>query len=212
MNPPSDIKNYKLKDREVKYLRPRYNPETGEFLGIYETISFLVARGDPFEIFLNYGFDLEKSKILYSTFRKKIPTSYCGTMFNRHKQMIESGEVNMKMPQLFSYLPSITDRSADINQYLKNVSISPFDVTKKQLDIWTGSGQEFIPSKLDMSDLETSKMKQTVVKALEHIAGVSNTNIVRNVDGLLCRKSSSSEVGWVDGVKRVIPEKFKSSY
>ena len=63
-----------------------------------------------------------------------------------------------------------------------------------------------------MSDLETSKMKQTVVKALEHIAGVSNTDLVRNADGLLCRKSSSSEVDWADGVKCVIPEKFKISY
>ena len=119
MNPPSEIKNYKLKDREVKYLRPKYNPETGEFLCIYETIGFLVVRGDPFELFLNYGFDPEKSKILYSTFQRKIPSSFCGTMFNQHKQMIKSGEVDMNMSQLFFYLPSITDRSEDINKYLK---------------------------------------------------------------------------------------------
>ena len=43
MNPPSDIKNYKLKDREVKYLRPKHNHETGEFLGIYKAIGFLVV-------------------------------------------------------------------------------------------------------------------------------------------------------------------------
>ena len=40
-----------------------------------------------------------------------------------------------------------------------------------------------------MSDLETSKMKQVVVKAPEHIAGVSNKNHTRNADGLLCRKN-----------------------
>ena len=202
IDPPNDIKNYKLKDREVKYLRPKYNPKTGEFLGIYETIGFLVLRGDPFEVFLNYGYDSEKSKILYSTFRKKIPGSFSGTMFNRHKQLVESGEVDFEMFQLFFYLSSITDRSEEINQYLKTVSISPFDVTQKQLDIWAGS--TFMSKKLEMSDLETSKIKQAVIKALEHIAGVSNTILVRNADGLLCRKSSASEVKWVD-VKRMIP-------
>ena len=34
MGPPNDIKNYQRKDREVKYLQPRYNPETGAFLGV----------------------------------------------------------------------------------------------------------------------------------------------------------------------------------
>ena len=127
-------------------------------------------------------------------------------MFNRHKLLVESGE----MSQLLSCLPSITDRSKEINQYLKNVSISPFDITQKQLDIWAGSS--FVPSKIEMSDLETPKIKQAIVKALEHIVGVSNTNLVRNTDGLLCRKNSASEVEWVDGVKRVIPEKYKISY
>ena len=50
MNPPSDIKNYKLKDREVKYLRLKHNPETDEFLGIDKTIDFcswILNRGLP---------------------------------------------------------------------------------------------------------------------------------------------------------------------
>ena len=60
-DPPVEIKNYECKDREVKYLRPKYDHGTVNFLGIYETIGFLVLRGDPFEVFLNYGYDLEKS-------------------------------------------------------------------------------------------------------------------------------------------------------
>ena len=43
----------------------------GNFLGLYETIGFLILCGDPFEVFLNYGYDLEKSKVSYSAFRKK---------------------------------------------------------------------------------------------------------------------------------------------
>ena len=56
-------------------------------------------------------------------------------------------------------------------------------MTQKELDIWANT--TFMPSKLEMSNLETPKMKQADVKALEHISGVSNTNLVRNADGLL---------------------------
>ena len=45
-------------------------------------------------------------------------------------------------------------------------------------------------------------MKKAVVKALKHIASVSNSNLVRNADGLLCRKSSETKVEWLNGVKR----------
>ena len=154
-------------------------------------------------------FDPEKSKIMYSWFRKKIPSSFCGTMFNRHKQIIDSGEVNQKMSKMYFYFPCITDRSEEVNQYLKNINISPFDISQKQSDVW--SGVEFIPSKLEIKDLEAPKIRKGVTKALEHIVSVSNMNLVRNADGLLCRKSTASEVQWDDGVKRIIPEKYKNS-
>ena len=211
MDQSSDIKNYKLKDREVKYLHPKYNNETGKYLGIYETIGFLVVRGDPFEDFLNYGYDKEKSKVLYSTFRKKIPNSFSGTMFNRHKILAESGEIDKEMSEMFFYLPYITDRSEEINQYSENVSISHFDINQQQLDIWAGN-TPLRPEKLDFAELKSEKMKAAVVKALERITGVSNSNLVKNADRLLCRKKSTAEVKWVADVKRGIPEKYKISY
>ena len=55
-------------------------------------------------------------------------------------------------------------------------------------------------------------MKAAVVKALERITGVSNSNLVRNADGLLFWKKSTAEVKWVADVKRGIPEKYKISY
>ena len=71
-NQPNDIVKYELQDREVKFLCPRYNKDTGEFLGLYETIGLLVVRGDAEEIFFNYSYDKEKSKVLYSNYRRKI--------------------------------------------------------------------------------------------------------------------------------------------
>ena len=56
LNPPEDISTYVLKENEVKMIRPKYNIETGKFLGLYETVGFMVVRGSPEEIFFfNYG-------------------------------------------------------------------------------------------------------------------------------------------------------------
>ena len=54
-NSPENISTYQLKEREVRIVRPKYNRETGEFLGLYETIGFIVIRGDAEEVFFIYG-------------------------------------------------------------------------------------------------------------------------------------------------------------
>ena len=79
-NPPQDVSSYTLKENEVKMVRPRYDPETSEFKGLYKTIGYLVVRGFPEGVFFNYGFDKEKSKVLYSYYRKRIPNSFSGTI------------------------------------------------------------------------------------------------------------------------------------
>ena len=44
-NLPKNIDSYDLQEREVKMVRPKYNSETGDFLGLYETIGYMVVRG-----------------------------------------------------------------------------------------------------------------------------------------------------------------------
>ena len=63
-----------LKENEVRMVRSKYNPETSEFLRLYETVGFVVARGSPEEVFFNYGYDKEKSKVLYFHYRRRIKT------------------------------------------------------------------------------------------------------------------------------------------
>ena len=126
-----DISTYFVKENKVKMIRPKYNAETGEFLGLYETIGFMAVRGSPDEVFFNYGYDKDKFKVLYSHYRRRIPNSFCGTIFNRQRAMIETGEINSEFSNIYFFLPSITDRIEDINQYLKYVSISTIDITQK---------------------------------------------------------------------------------
>ena len=66
LNVPEDVCSYVCKEREVKMVRPRYEPTTNQLLGPYKTIDFIVVRGDADEHSLNYGHDENKSKLLYS--------------------------------------------------------------------------------------------------------------------------------------------------
>ena len=138
VNPSEDISTYVSKENEVKIIRSKYTAETGEFLVLYEIVGFMIVRGSPDEVFFNYGYDKDKSKVLYSHYRRRIPNSFSGTIFNRHRAMIETGEIDSEFSNIYFFLPSITDRTEDINQYLISVSISPIGITQKQFDDWAG--------------------------------------------------------------------------
>ena len=68
--------------------KPKYDPEKDAFKGLYKTIGYLVVIGSPEEVFSNYGYDHEKSKVLYSHYRRRIPNLYSGTIFTHHREMI----------------------------------------------------------------------------------------------------------------------------
>ena len=78
-NPPENILSYTLKENEFRMIRPKYDRSTGQFKGLYETVRVLVVRGSPEEVFLNYGYDQNELKVLYSHYRRKILSS-----FHRH--------------------------------------------------------------------------------------------------------------------------------
>lgn len=160
LNPPQDMASYSLKEDEVKMVRPKYNIETGEFLGIYETVGYIIVRVSPEEVFFNISFDKEKSKFLYSHYRRRILNVFCRTMYNRHRTMVQSGELESDFSHLYFFLPSIADCSVEINQYLENVSITPIDIKQSQLDTSAGDVQ-FDPLKFDTFGLDKKRMSKT---------------------------------------------------
>ena len=44
-NSPEDIEGHVCQDKEVKTYRPRYDPVTSNFFGLYETLEYIVVRG-----------------------------------------------------------------------------------------------------------------------------------------------------------------------
>ena len=71
-NVSQDIDLYQCVENEAKMYRPKYDISNGQFLGLYETVGLIVVRGDDDEVFFNYGFDNDKSKVLYSYQKRRI--------------------------------------------------------------------------------------------------------------------------------------------
>lgn len=103
-----------LVNREVKLYRPRYDPVMGNFLGLYEILGYIMVRG----IFLEYVLCKQNSKILYSYYKKRIPSLFRGNFFNHQKMMFETGILQTTFSNIFYFLSSTTDRSKEINKYL----------------------------------------------------------------------------------------------
>ena len=94
-------------------------------------VGFIVVRASPKELFFDYGYHREKYEVLYLHYRKRIPNSFSDTIFDRHRTMIESDEIDDEKSNIYFFLPSITDRSEEINNHLNNVSISPINISQQ---------------------------------------------------------------------------------
>ena len=125
---------------------------------------------------------------------------------------VESGELESDRYCLFFFCPSVTDRSKEINQYLKNVSITPINVELKKLNEWADNGQSDL-SHPDFSFVKKEVSTAAFVKCLEHICQAFNSNLAQNPDGLLSSRAVETPVDWIGESKlRVPPQKFKVSY
>ena len=178
LNPPEDISSYVLKEREVKMTRPCYDSLNGEFLGLCDTVGFLVVHGDEEEHFLNYGYYETKSKLFYSFCKRRISNAFGGMMFSKQRIMFESGELNTDFSKVYFFLPSIPDRSEGTNQYMKCVNIHPIDIDEKEF------GSDFNPARLDLNEKKV-ETTASVLNILRKMVQFSNTDIVINADCLL---------------------------
>ena len=67
---PEDFENYKCKENKVKLCVFLHNVEKGEFTGLQKWLAYIMVRGDKGEMFLSYGFDEDKSNVLYSSYEQ----------------------------------------------------------------------------------------------------------------------------------------------
>ena len=179
-NQPKDIANYTCLKNEVKLLCCIYDIETGNFKGIREQVAFIVLRGDADEIFFSYGFDKLKSKQLYSFSKQQIPNSFVSVAFKNHFQQIMNRSESSS--SLFYFLPSVSDRKEEINQYKNRVALHPIDITVDLIESFSVEKASFKPDLLNSSDEKERKLQTEMLYGLfKHIAMMSNQNLERNI-------------------------------
>ena len=82
-NCPPDLDNYVFKENEVLIYVPLYNTETGHFRGIKKMVG-IYNRGDSDEVFCSYGYDEQRSKVLYYSLKQPLPNIFQGTQLLRN--------------------------------------------------------------------------------------------------------------------------------
>ena len=158
---PKDIESYELKNNEVEMLRPKYDPNNGQFLVIEYCVALITVKNDLDEQFFDYGYNKENSKLLYSIQKVKIPSSFKATCFGTYKNQYEDGVFSEEdFSRLFFYLSSTIDRSEEINKYLTSVYLKPYHLPISDL------GKDFNPALSFDRAAVVSHMKKVANKAL----------------------------------------------
>ena len=102
------LDNYKLKENEVIPYVPLYNTKNGYFRGVKKWLAYIMVRGDSDETFSSYGYDQERSKIMYSSFKHPLPNIFQGTLFKKHTKMLISKKNKLKIHRsYFSSCPPL---------------------------------------------------------------------------------------------------------
>ena len=64
-DPTIDLENYEFKENECLLYVPLYNTENGLFCGLGKRPGYITLRGDKSETFYSYGYDSERSIVLF---------------------------------------------------------------------------------------------------------------------------------------------------
>ena len=211
-NQPKDISTYKCLPNEVKLLSCVYDLESGEFKGVRQQLAYIILRGDEQEIFLGYGFDKSKSKVLFSYLKQQIPDAFISTSFKKHFNEIMNEKRNEDSSSLFYFLPSISDRKETINQWKNNPSLVPIDFSIDFIESFSSQNEKFRPDLLNSTDNEVRNPQvEMLYGVFKHMAQVSNQNLERNTAYLnLKQNRNSSEMEWSNN--RFDSSKFKLTY
>ena len=133
-DPSIDLDKYEFKENECLLYVPLYNTENGLFKGLAKRLGYITLRGDKNEIFYSYGYDSERSKLLYCSFKQPIPNIFQCASFKKHRQyLLNEKTTDRLVSSLFLFLPSTLDRKEKILQYKDSVNLHPIDASYDDL-------------------------------------------------------------------------------
>ena len=184
IDPAINLDTYDPKDDEVIIYTPRYNTVTGLYYRLMKKLGQITLRGDAKERFFSYGYNKEKSALLYCSMKSPLPNIFSSTALKKHVPfLMDQNEVKAKQSKLFFFFPATLDRKEDILQWKDNVHLHPidlpFDDLKTEMSVTT-----FDPSLLENNHARES-LKPGLYKVMKKIAELSNQNLVRNSDAFI---------------------------
>ena len=212
---PEDIDEKIKEDKKlVKLFTPLYDQTTGQFLGVKESIGYIMIRNEEEETFFSYGYSSEHSSLLYCYSKQPIPSIFKGTSFNTHK-LQSFLENRCKKSGLCFYLPTITDRKEEINRYKSMVSLVPVTSSVEDIGQFSPEGYKLDPSHLDQIGKNLGNARETLYSYFQNVAKVSNANLIQNVYALIKKKNiDHSTLKWAPSMSqsKVNYSKFSLGY
>ena len=212
-DPSIDLDNYQFKENECLLYVPLYNKETGLFRGLGKRLGYITLRGDKNETFFSYGYDSEKSKMLYCSMKQQIPNIFQCTSFKKHPQYLLNEKATDKLASsLFLFLPSTLDRKESIMQFKNSVNLHPIDSFYDDMKV-LNDDKEFNPFELESTT--RSNVLPLFYSYMKKVAETSNNNLVRNSNAFLAsggKVDPSSKFEWIDNSREETQGKFEMSY
>ena len=173
-NQSKDIATYECNENEVKLLFCIYDLDTGEFKGIREQLAYIVLRGDKNKILFSYGYNKNKPQILYSYSKQQIPDAFVLTSFKKHNEIINEKKENEDSSSLFFFLPTITARKEEINQWKNNPSLTPIDFSISFTESFSTQKVKFQPNLLNsFNEKERAPQIEMLCGLFKHMAQFS---------------------------------------
>ena len=212
-DPSIDLDDYQFKENECLLYVPLYNKETGLFRGLGKRLGYITLRGDKNETFFSYGYDSEKSKMLYCSMKQQIPNIFQCTCFKKHHQYLLNEKATDKLASsLFLFLPSTLDRKENILQFKNSVNLHPIDSFYDDMKA-LNNDKDFNPFELESTT--RSNVLPLFYSYMKKVAETSNNNLVRNSNAFLAsggKVDPSSKFEWIDNSREETQGKFEMSY
>ena len=203
------IKNDK---KLVKIYMPMHDTPTGKFLGIKESVGYIMIHNQEDEVFLSYGYSSEHAAALYCYQKQPIPNIFRGTAFNSHK-LSNYLKNKDEMLDICFYLPSTTDRKEDINSYKDMVSLIPVTSSIADINAFSPDGYSFNPKHLDEAGKNLECARETLYSYFKNVAKVSNSNLIQNTYALMKKKGiAHSSLKWAPSLPQAKVDYSKFSH
>ena len=141
-----------------------YDTEAGNFSGLTTKLAHIILKRDEDECFFSYGYNKEKTALLYLFCKEMIPNAVTATCFTKHlSEILNERRNNEEFSNLFYYLPSTTGRNEDINQFRGNVNLIPIDCSLEFLSSFSKDGVKFQPELLSSEVLEIRNLQVEIM-------------------------------------------------